>query len=165
MAAITSAVPLYDDTVRVPRSQWRAVSVSLQQRPATIVVNYKVTAGKSGVRVVLMTREDVRRFRDGLSHRVLAQSAFLSEGSFRHMVTRPGEYQVLLDNRLEGRGPAEVRLSVSLLFHEYTSFEPRTLPERTKRQVVVLSLLLFTAAGGCSGWLVWRGFGRRPRNQ
>jgi hypothetical protein len=163
LAAVTSAVSLFDGTIRVPRSQWRAISVNLRQRPATIQVTYKVTSGKSGVRVVLMTREDVRRFREGLSHRVLAQSPFQSDGAFRHMLATPGEYRVLLDNRLEGRGPAEVQLKISLLFHEYTSFEPRTLPRELRLQVVAVSLLLFAIAGGWSGWRVWRGFRMRPR--
>lgn len=161
LATVTSRVPLFDDTIRVPRSQWRAITVNLRQRPATIEVKFKVTSGRSGVRVVLMTKDDVQRFREGLSHRVLAQSAFQSEGTFRHLVAHPGQYQVLLDNRLEGRGPAEVRLDVALLFHEYTSFEPRTLPDAARRNVVAVSLLLFALAGGWSGWRVWRGFRAR----
>ena len=161
-STVTNTLTLFDGTIRVPRSQWRAINVNLQQRPATIEVKYKVTSGRSGVRVVLMTRDDVRRFSEGLSHRALAQTPFQPEGTFRHMVANPGEYQVLIDNRLEGRGPAEVHLAVSLLFHEFTSFEPRTLPKAFRRQVVVISLLMFAVVAGWSGWRVWRGFKTRP---
>jgi hypothetical protein len=164
-STVTSTLTLFDDVIRVPRSQWRAINVNLQQRPATIQVKYKVTSGRSGVRVVIMTRDDVRRFQEGLSHRVLAQSPFQAEGNFRHLVANPGEYQVLLDNRLEGRGPAEVRLAISLLFHEFTSFEPRTLPDEVRRQVVAVSLLLFAVVAGWSGWRVWHGFRMRPSSR
>ncbi|MEP7367625.1 MAG: hypothetical protein ABI972_30570 [Acidobacteriota bacterium] len=151
-AAASERVTLFDDVIKVPRSQWRAIRLDLQQRPATIEVSHEVLLGKSAVRVVLMTSEDVERFSKGQSHRVLAASPFTEEGNFRFSVTTPGNYQVLLDNRLEGRGASEVHVKISVAFNDKLSFAPRELSGATRRQVVFWSLSGFAAICTLCGW-------------
>lgn len=140
LLAAAGQVTLFDDVIKVPRSQWRAIRLDLHQRPATIEVSHEVLKGRSAVRVVLMTGEDVERFSKGQSHRVLAASPFSEKGEFRYAVHTPGDFQVLLDNRLEGRGASEVKVRIGVVFDERLSFAPRQLPESTRRRVVVLSL-------------------------
>src|SRR5262245_40496781 len=65
LLAAAESVTLFDDVIKVPRSQWRAIRLDLQQRPATIEVAHEVLRGRSAVRVVLMTSEDVERFSKG----------------------------------------------------------------------------------------------------
>lgn len=153
-AAPVERTTLFDDDVTIPRSQWRAIRLDLQQRAAAIEVSHRVTRGQSAVRVVLMTSADVDRFSRGESHRVLAASSFSPQGSFRYTVTTPGQYQVLLDNRLEGRGSASVRVKVAVAFDERLSFTPRELPAETRRRVVLWSLSGFAALCGLSAWLL-----------
>lgn len=145
---------LFDGDITVPRSQWRAIRLDLRQRAATIEVSHNVTQGRSAVRVVLMTSADVERFSRGESHRVLAASPFSHKGSFRYAVTTPGQYQVLLDNRLEGRGSSTVHIKVAVAFDERLSFTPRELPAETRRRVVFWSLTGFAAFCGISAWLL-----------
>ena len=153
-AAPSEKVTLFDDVIKVPRSQWRAIRLDLQQRPATIEVAHEVLRGRSAVRVVLMTSEDVNRFGRGESHRVLAASPFTEKGNFRYSVTLPGNYQVLLDNRLEGRGASEVKVKVDVAFDDRLSFAPRELPAETRRRVVIWSLSAFAAICTVCGWVL-----------
>ena len=152
LAAATERVTLFDDVIKVPRSQWRAIRLDLQQRPATIEVSHEVLRGRSAVRVVLMTSEEVERFSRGESHRVLAASPFSEKGNFHYAVTSPGNYQVLLDNRLEGRGASEVKVKVAVAFDDRLSFAPRELPEETQRRVVLWSLGGFAAVCSVCAW-------------
>lgn len=152
LLAAAESVTLFDDVIRVPRSQWRAIRLDLQQRPATIEVAHEVLRGRSAVRVVLMTSEDVERFSRGQSHRVLAASPFAEKGTFRYAVSTPGNYQVLLDNRLEGRGASDVKVKVAVVFNDRLSFAPRELPAETRRKVVAWSLGGFAAICILSGW-------------
>jgi hypothetical protein len=146
LAAITGRTEILNETMPIPHSQWRAMKVELRDRPATVEVEFRVTQGRSGVRVVFMTADDLKRFEKGERHEVLAQTEYAEKGSFRYLVGNPGDYRILLDNRLEGRDPAEVAVKVSLAYHEYSSFAPRTLPPGKRRAVVGLSLALFALA-------------------
>ncbi|HZO55323.1 MAG TPA: hypothetical protein VFB63_21635 [Bryobacteraceae bacterium] len=154
-AAANEKVTLFDDVIKVPRSQWRGIRLDLQQRPATIEVSHEVLRGRSAIRVVLMTSEDVARFGRGESHRVLAASPFLEKGKFRYSIVTPANYQVLLDNRLEGRGASEVKVKIDVAFDERLSFTPRELPAETRRQVVLWSLSGFAAICTVCGWALF----------
>jgi hypothetical protein len=114
-APAVGRVLLVDDTVRVPAGGWRTVDVALKQRSAVLECRFAVVSGRSGVRVALLEREEAGRFRAGRAHRVIASTGFQEAGGLRHRC-ETGDYTVLVDNRLEGRGAAEVRLQVSLLF-------------------------------------------------
>lgn len=151
-AAPLERTTLFDGEVTVPRSQWRAIRLDLNQRPAVIEVSHEAVRGRSAVRVVLMTSADVERFSRGESHRVLTSSPFSSRGSFRYAVTRPGHYQVLFDNRLEGRGPAVVKVKVDVVFDNRLSFTPRELPETVRRRVVFWSIGGLLLVCAVCGW-------------
>jgi len=154
LAAAVERTTLFDGDITIPRSQWRSIRLDLRQRAATIEVAHNVARGESAVRVVLMTSEDVDRFSRGESHRVLAASPFSRTASFRYAVTTPGQYQVLLDNRLEGRGSSTVHVKVGVAFDDRLSFAPRELPAETRRRVVFWSLSGFAAVCGISAWLL-----------
>jgi len=143
LLAITGRTELLNETIQVPRSQWRALKVELKQRPATVEVDFKVLSGRSGVRVVFMTNDDAERFEKGESHDVLAQTGYEKQGTFRYLIGNPGEYRILLDNRLEGRDPAETQVKITLLYDEYTSFAPKLLEPGKRRLVTGLSLAGF----------------------
>jgi hypothetical protein len=89
-------------------------------------------------------------------------------GRVRYLVTRPGDYVLLLDNRSQersqSRGGAAVQLNVRLAFDpKYVSFEPGQLPPGQRQVVVAVSLLGFAAIGGWSGWKLWNATRRRRR--
>jgi len=133
-------VTLVDDTIRVPPGGARAIDVLLKQQPGTVVCTYSVLSGGSGVRVALLNKRN----------QVLAGTSFDRNGGFRHRVRDRGEYEIVVDNGMEGRGVAEVRLMVSLVFGE-TAPEARELPPRKRYAIVALSLIGFAAMAMWSG--------------
>jgi hypothetical protein len=142
-AAAQERVSLIEETIRVPASDWRPVYLPLRQRPATVLGSFVVSPPGS-VRVVLMTTRDLRRLEDGLSHQPLLSTGYEQSGGFRYSFRQPGEYVLVIDNRLDARGPADVRLRVSL---EFSPARPaaRTLSPRRRLAVVALSLAMFAA--------------------
>ena len=161
-ASSTSRVTIFDEDVRVGRLRSRAVPISLHQRPAMVECRFEITNGqKEGVRAVLMTMDDVDRFREDRSHRTLASSAYDTRGELRYRISRPGDYMLLVDNREGVRGAAMVRLKIDLTFDNEVSFAPKTLPPARRQQIVAVSLGLFALVAAWSGWRIWGALRRR----
>jgi hypothetical protein len=147
LLASAQRVVLVDELIRVPASQWQAVDFALNQRPATIECQFRVERGSSGVRVVLLDRREARRFRAREPHRVILSTGFQKSGEFRYN-SGIGDYSLVIDNRLEGRGPAEVRLELALSFGGQALPHVQELSSARRAVVILISLLLFAA-------LVW----------
>jgi hypothetical protein len=90
-----------------------------------------------------LTRENGERFEKGESYEALSQTGYEKKGRFRYLVANPGDYRILLDNRLEGRDPARMQVKASLLYHEYDSFLPKTLSPVRRRSIAAASLAGF----------------------
>jgi len=144
LLATPARVDLVDDLVRVPASRWSVIDVLLKQRGAVVECRYSVERGRSGVRVALMSVADAERFQAGRSHRPLVSLPYERTGFFRHPVTKPGEYRLVIDNRMEGRGPALVRVQLTAVFGD-PMLEVRELPAGRRATVVIVSLGLFAA--------------------
>lgn len=150
---------LLDETVEAPARGWEQIGIQLEQRPAVVECRYRVENGRS-VRVMFLERAQFERFERGLSHRVLAGAELGGSGAFRFRPRRTGDYSVVIDNRLEGRGPARVHLNISLIF---PGAEARELsPERRAAviaiTIVVMGAIVWFAARRLKGALL----GRRP---
>jgi hypothetical protein len=161
LLAVAARTDLFHDTVRIPKSQWRAIRVSLRDRPATVDARFDVVEGSSRVRVLLLTDVEVDRFQKGKPFRTIASTDAGSGGSLRHRVARPGEYMVLVDNRTLATSTVALDLRVSLEFESGATFEPRSLPRSTRLAVVALSAGWLLIVGGWSGGRVWRAWRRR----
>lgn len=151
-AAPTTRLLLVDETIAVPPRGWREVTVAMRQRPAVIEARYEVRRGGSGVRAMLVKRSDLERLRAGLPHWPIAATAYQRSGAFRAAPGVPGDYSVVLDNSMEGRGAAQVRLTVSLLFPGATPEAREVSPQR--RFVIILLSLVFLA--GVTTFVAWR---------
>jgi hypothetical protein len=143
LVAITGRTELLNEKIQIPRSQWRALKVEVRERPATVEVDFQVLTGRSGVRVVFMTDENAERFEKGQSYEALRQTDYQKRGKVQYFVGNPGAYRILLDNRLEGREPAEAQVKVTLLHHHDASFVPKELGAGRRRSVVGISLGMF----------------------
>jgi hypothetical protein len=162
LLAITGRTELLNETIQIPRSQWRSFKVEVRERPATVEVDFKVLSGRSGVRVVFMTNENAERFEKRESYEVLDQTGYEGQGTFQYLVAIAGEYRILLDNRLEGREPAEAQVKVALLYHEYSSFEPKMLAPGKRLAVTRMSVggfLIVALVIGRKLWPALRGRG------
>lgn len=151
---------LTEDTYEVPAAEWRSFDLELKQRPATIDCRFAVRAGGSGVRVALMRRVELERLRAGQGHHVLAATSFEQGGTLKAAVP-PGEYSLVLDNRLEGRGPAQVWMRTSLLFAPGPP-EARVLSMTRRAVVIASSLLFFLSVVLFTGRRLQRALANRP---
>jgi len=156
LAAAPRVLPLLDETVTVPAADWKAFGIPLRQRPARIECGFSVQSGGSGVRVVLSERAELERMEAGRGYRALAATAYQRSGGFTYWAPA-GDYVVAVDNRMEGRGPAEVRLQVTLVY-EGGGALPRTLSSERRAVVVGLSVLFFGAVALFAGSRLWRAF-------
>lgn len=154
---------LIDDTFEVPAAGWRSLDLELRQRSALIECRFAVSGGGAGVRVALLRVEDLERLRAGQSHRVLASSGFEESGNLR-LAVPPGRYSLLLDNRLEGRRPAQVRVQTSVVFAPGSPAAAELSPQR-RALVVALSVVFFLAVALFAGRKLKRALEDRNRTQ
>jgi hypothetical protein len=132
---------LFDETVEAPARGWEEIGIQLEQRPAVVECRYRVENRRS-VRVMLLDRGDFKRFERGAAHRVLAGAGFGHSGAFRFGPGRTGDYSVVIDNRMEGRGPAHVHLEISLVF---PGAEARELSPQRKAAVILITIAVMGA--------------------
>jgi hypothetical protein len=144
LAASPGTVALLDETVQVPAAEWRSFDIELRQQPAIIECRYWVDSGGAGVRVALMHQADLEQLRAGLGHRVLTATEYRKSGGFRYGPGPLGDYSLVVDNRLEGRGPAQVHLAVWLEFPGPPPQARELSPQR--RLVVILVTAAYMAA-------------------
>jgi len=161
MLAGGSTVLLVDDTYRIPAGDWRYVDVQLKQKVATIDCEFQMAKGASGVRLAIVTVDDMRRFRKGDNHSTIAGTSYATTGRLRARLPMPGRYAVVIDNRMEGRGPATVRLRVALDFSEAAAQARELTPER-RWTVIAISLLVFFAIAVYSARKLRRAMASRP---
>ncbi len=150
LALAPGRLALIDETFEVPAGESRNVGLGLRQRAAVIDCRFEVVSGRSGVRVAL---------REQKTSRLLASTAFEREGAFRVQVPA-GDYALVLDNRLDPRQPAEVRITVTVA-PPLPPARPRELSSGRRLVLVVASLLFFVAVGGYSLVKIRRALARR----
>jgi hypothetical protein len=108
---LAASFTVFDDTIVVPASQWRAVELKNVSLPARVDGVFSVTAGGSGVRILLMTYLDLQKMRDGQPHSVIAATPYVRAGSISRILQQQERYVMVIDNRQERAG-AEVRVRV-----------------------------------------------------
>lgn len=153
LLAVGPARVLFDGELTVPRSRARGIPVRIE-RPTYLHGKYEVrTAGAHQVRVALMTADGVRAFQEGRPYEMLAATNYGAAGEFRSLVMRPGDYFVLVDNRLDEQPSLAVHAVVTAA--EDPSL-PGTLPASRRRWVAAISLTLFAGVAGWSGRRIQR---------
>lgn len=162
LAAASDTTILLDQDVDVDPSRFRTLSIQVKSGGARVICSYSVVEGESGVRVLLMSKPDAERFARGQSHATLAGTAYEREGAFSYAVTRPGEYKVVLDNRMEGRGRAVVHLHVRTVTGDVAMRTATELPPRRKFVVIGASLLVFGLIAAWAGPKLSRAIAQRP---
>jgi hypothetical protein len=152
--AASSRVELVRDEVRVAPNKWGWVEVNLRQRPAAVIASYQVQPGGPEVRFALMRREDLGPLLEDLPHSTLIVDGPAHAGTLHYFIGEPGDYALVVDNRVENGKPARVRLNVWLDFGEpapYTGISP------TRRLVVIaLSFAFFFGIAAYSMRRLWQ---------
>jgi hypothetical protein len=154
---------LIDDDVWVSPSKVRPLEFDVGRGGTRVLCTYHVEQGRSGVRVVLLKRADVRLWLNGRAHRILAATGYADSGGFSSLVEEPGAYSIVLDNRMEGRDNAVVRLQVKLVSGSGMDV-PVQAAASTRAQILVwTSVLLFALLALFSGWRIHLALERRRR--
>ena len=136
-------VLLVDGIIEVPPSQWKAVQVNVPEHGTTVLCSFDVQTNGAKVQAMLMDRSQAERFHRGRNINPLYMTGFERSARFRYRVVEAGEYVLVLDNRLEGRRPAEVSLRIELVSaHSPTA---REVPPERRRAIIALSLVFFGA--------------------
>jgi hypothetical protein len=128
-----------DDTIEVPRGEWRYVEVAAKEPNAVVNCQFEVLSGNAEVRVVWMARKDLEFFRAGDREHILASSSFGSDGKLRSLAPAAGDYAVVVENGPTGRLPAKVKLKVWL----ESPVSPRYASPQRRMAVILISCVVF----------------------
>jgi hypothetical protein len=126
---------------------------------------FHVAGEHPGVKALLMTSADAVRFRAGKAHSILASTGYQQEGRFRVAVSELGDYEVVLDNRLEGRRTAQVRVKVSLTFSPEPAVVARYATPERKAFAIALSVIFFLGISAYAGRKIRASFNDRGNPQ
>jgi len=152
---------LIDEDVQISPARVRPLEFDVSVKGTRVLCTYHVEQGRSGVRAVLLRRTDVRLWLDDRPHSILASTGYAESGGFSWLVAEPGAYSIVLDNRLDGRDNAVVRLQVRLVSGDGINVPvQRAVPARAQA-VVWISVLLFAALALFSGWRIQLALERR----
>jgi len=149
-------VELVDEVYRIPPAEWRYVELDLRQKPAAVSASYDVPPGSPRVRVALMTRDDLERLRNDMPHGVIAVTAPAKSGSLVYRVRRPGDYVLVVDNRVDGGKPAAVHLRVALDFAAAPEPEVTQISPQRQLAVIVMSCAFFVGVVTFSARRLWK---------
>ena len=156
---------LIDDNVQISPAKVRPLDFDVSAKGTRVLCTYHVEAGRSGVRAVLMKRGDIRLWLAGRAHSVLTSTPYADSGGFSWLVAEPGAYSIVLDNRLDARDNAVVRLQVRLISGQGINVPvQRAIPTRA-HVVVWISLFLFALFALLSGWRIQVALERRRVHQ
>ena len=134
---------LTDGVLSVPASRWSSIDVPVNQPGTVIEALFSVPSGDTAVEAILATRKNAERFNAGRSYNPLCRSGYQTEGKLRCEAEQKGDYVLLIDNRIEGRKPAQVSVRISL--REPASIIAVTVPPQKRAIIIALSLLFFVA--------------------
>jgi hypothetical protein len=161
LAATAEQVVLVDEVFRVPSGSLRAIDVGIREA-AVVDCRFSVLSGGPGVRLVLVPPDEVDAFRDREGHQVLASTPVRRSGVLRFRTDR-ATYSLVLDNRLEERGPpSQVRLTVSVRFGPPAAQAPREISPQRRAIVIAISLAFFFGVALFAGRKLRRALERRP---
>ena len=140
LLAATSRLVL-DDTIEIPRAEWRYVDIEAKEPMAVVTCEYQVVSENSPVRVVWIPRANLETYRAGRRENILAASPFGMDGRLRHVAPDPGDYAMVLENQPGSRAGAKVKVRVWI----ESAVSPTELTPRRRLAVILISAIVFFA--------------------
>jgi hypothetical protein len=143
---------------QIEPSHWRVFHFNVDKPGTLLTGSFEAGAHSAQVQILVLRRQQLARFEDGRSVRPVFVSGFEDSARFRTRIDEPGQYALILDNRIGGRQPSKVALS-------FNTAEPqpqtvRTLPPARRRVIVAFSLAFFGAVVVLSATLFLRAANR-----
>ena len=158
LLAASTSVELADELYRIPPRNWRYMELGLKQRPALVDARFEVDEGPAGVRLDLMTSDDLERFRAGAAHGLLSVTPAGAAGRLYFDLRQAGDYVLVVENR--GPSQAVVHLRVDLDFSGRHDMAVTQITPLRRAVVVAVSLALFAAIVAYSARRMRRAMGR-----
>ena len=155
---------LLDEEVRVSPLKVRPFEFEMNTRDGRVLCTYHVVSGRSGVRAVLLKQDEMRQWLMGKPNHALAATGYSESGGFSFVVDSPGAYSIVIDNRMEGRDPAVVRLQVKLVSGAGSARSVRLADPERARGLVWGSVALFAALSLLAGWRIRLAWMRKQEN-
>ena len=152
---------LLEERISVPAMRSRHFRFEVRQHPVFVDCRFQVVQGNSGLRMALARGGQMEKLLQGRPPRLLRTTDYQQEGRLRYLIREAGDYVVILDNAMEGRGAVTAEVKVELDYESAAVMEPRTLPRHKRRVVVALSLVSFSAIAGWAGWRILGAVRRR----
>jgi hypothetical protein len=115
-------VDLVNQVYTIPAKDWRYIDVGLEQRPGAIFARFNTAAESAQVRLALMEREELERFRKGLAPDLMAATEPASSGRLDFNVPLAGHYVLVIHN--QAYEDTSVHLRVKLEFAAVTTLSP-----------------------------------------
>jgi hypothetical protein len=128
-----------DDTIEIPRGEWRYVDIKAKEPMAVVSCEYRVVSENTPVRVVWIARADLENFRAGGREKILAATSFDVEGKLRHFAPAAGDYALVLEN--DPAGPARARVKVKVWLESAVS--PKYVSPQRRLAVILISSIVF----------------------
>jgi hypothetical protein len=138
LAAATSRLVL-DDTIEVPRAEWRYVDIEAKEPMAIVSCEYQVISENSPVRAVWIPRANLENFRSGRRGSILAATQYGMDGRLRHVAPDPGDYAMVFENQPGSRSRAKVKVRVWL----ESAVSPKELTPQRRLAVILISAVAF----------------------
>jgi hypothetical protein len=143
LLAAVPHVEVVDEVYQLPPNDWRWVPISLNQRPAVVIAQYRALAGTPAIRAALVPGDEVRKLRSGDGLDDYDPTPDGPTGQLRRHTRQPGDYAVVIENR--SAIPVSVRVRITLDFPTATTISPRR-----QLTVVAISFGVFFAIVGFS---------------
>jgi len=141
-----------DDTIELPRAEWRYVDVQAKEPMAVMNCEYSVISENTEVRVVWIARVDLNGFRSGRRDHVLASTSLGREGRLRHFAPTAGDYAVIVEAEPGAQARAKVKIKVWM----ESAVSPKYLSRERRLAVIVISTIVFFGIASISAFKLRR---------
>ena len=149
--AFAPVAELVNQEYTIPADEWRYVDLGIGQRPALVEAEYEVRAGSDQIRLAVMRRADLEHLREGLAHGVVEATEPGRSGKLECQVLPPGDYVVVIDNRMGDGRAAVVRLRIRFAFPPSAIAIPERISPQRRLTVILVSFAAFFAIVTWSG--------------
>lgn len=130
---------LMNDTIQVPRAEWRYLDIALKEPSATVNCSFQVLSGNSEARVVWIARHELEKFRTAHASPVLAATVFGQAGKLRFYARDKGDFALVIENKPSSKEAITVIVKVWL----DSPVQPVTLSFVRQILVICVSLTCF----------------------
>ena len=141
LLVVAMLTTMVNGVVTTPKSHWKSVPLEAYQPNTSIDVSFEIPQHVSRIQVSVVTLADAQRFQQGRSYRPICMSAYERSARMRCTLADAGPYAVLIDNRLDTRFDAAVKLKVEQISPSVVA--ARTLPPQRRLIVITVSILFF----------------------